>query len=444
VIHVTWSPFGSSRGVNHATCSRSSFSLRRRTFAGASPLLRGAVTRIIDARYVHTDETLAVAVVVLALSVYVAAMATFHVVLIRRRREPKARPSADRPLVSILKPLAGADDDLFGNLDSFAALEGWPYEVVFGVASRSDAAYAAACAFLARHPDVAGRVVVTDPHAAINPKIAQLIGLAKKARGAVLVVSDSNVRVPPHYLDDLVGRLEDPACGLVTSVFVGTGERTIGGALENLQLASTATPVVVLSTCGARPVTVGKSMAMRRVDLERLGGFAAFGGFLAEDHVMGRRFADAGLRVATSFVPVENRNVDATVARTFERHSRWAKLRRALAPTLFTLEPFLVPIIVATVATLLVPSRVTVAALGIAIVVQTFGAHVAVRAARGSWLPFRYAPLEIVRSVVVVGCWFAAWWSMTVTWRGNRLVIGPDSSLERWRSTRPSSDRPTA
>src|SRR5262249_47017189 len=152
--------------------------------------------------------------------------------------------------------------------------------------------------------------VITDPRAAMNPKVAQLIGLERVATGEVLVISDSNVRVAPGYLFDLVSELGDDI-GIVSGVIVGTGERSIGAALENLHLASAIAPgVIAAATLSDKPLTIGKSMAMRRRDLLRIGGFSAVGGVLAEDHVLGRRFREAGFGVAIALSPVENRNVD--------------------------------------------------------------------------------------------------------------------------------------
>src|SRR5262245_35485536 len=68
----------------------------------------------------------------------------------RRRTTPS--PIGRRPPISILKPLAGADDELAENLASFAALKYPDYEILLGVASREDAAYEIACDFLARFP----------------------------------------------------------------------------------------------------------------------------------------------------------------------------------------------------------------------------------------------------------------------------------------------------
>ena len=106
--------------------------------------------------------------------------------------------------------------------------------MLLGVASWDDPAVPTARAFLRRHPKLDARLIVTDPEAARNPKVAQLLGLDRHATGEVIVISDSNVRVPRSYLWSLVHTLT-PDVGMVTSVIVGTGERTLGAALKNLR-----------------------------------------------------------------------------------------------------------------------------------------------------------------------------------------------------------------
>ena len=108
--------------------------------------------------------------------------------------------------------------------------------------------------------------------------------------------------------------------------------RWTSAALENLQLSAHAAPgLLAMDAITSRPLTVGKSMAIRRRDLARLGGFRPVGGVLAEDHALGRRFLDAGFAARTTLDPVENRNVGCSFART-ERHTRWSKMRRSLFP----------------------------------------------------------------------------------------------------------------
>src|ERR1700722_14012413 len=202
---------------------------------------------------------LAVALTAASLTLYMTMMALFARGMLPRRRRPPAE--FDRaPRVTIFKPLAGSDDDLEANLESFARIDYPSFEILFGVASREDPAYSLARRFFQRHPRLCAKVVVTDADAAINPKVAQLVGLERAATGDVYVISDSNVRVRPGYLWALVAELADERVGLVSSLFAGTGERTLGAALENLQICAHATPgLVALDSVTDRPLTVGKS-----------------------------------------------------------------------------------------------------------------------------------------------------------------------------------------
>ncbi|HXX67565.1 MAG TPA: glycosyltransferase [Polyangiaceae bacterium] len=360
----------------------------------------------------------AVALTLTSFALYAAMMGFFTWAAYRRRRGlPVAAETG--PRVTIFKPLAGCDDDLEDNLESFARLEYPSFEVLLGIARRNDPALEVACRFLARHPALDARVVFTDPHAAVNPKVAQLIGLEREATGEVYVISDSNVRVRPTYLWSMVNELADGKAGIVTSLFSGTGEQSLGAALENLQIcASTAPGIASMDVATGRAFTVGKSLAVRRRDLQRLGGFAPVGGVLAEDHLLGRRFQEAGFETRLSMEVVENRNVRCSIARTFERHTRWAKMRRSLFPIAFCVEPVLTPIGVASVALLLSPTRVMLALFACVTLAQMAWASLAVRLLRGRFV-WWYAPLEIVRSYVALGCWGCACLSRRISWRGH-------------------------
>jgi ceramide glucosyltransferase len=366
---------------------------------------------------------LAVALTATSLALYAAMMVLFARGMWVRRRGGRA--SMDRaPRVTLFKPLAGRDDDLEANLESFARIDYPSFEILLGVASPGDPAFLEARRFVARHPKLDARVVLTDPEAAINPKVAQLVGLERAATGEVYVISDSNVRVRPGYLWSLVAELADPAVGMVTSLFAGTGERTLGAALENLQLCCHAAPgLLAMIAVSTRPLTVGKSMAIRRRDLAQLGGFLPVGDVLAEDYALGRRFLDAGFATRTSLEPVENRNVGCTVARTLERHTRWSKMRRALYPAGFAFEPLMTPVVVASAGLAIAPGEVTAAVFAATCVVQTVAALTAVRVLRGSWLSWRYIPLELVRSYVGLLCWMRACASRRIEWRGHAFTM---------------------
>jgi ceramide glucosyltransferase len=366
---------------------------------------------------------IAVATTAVSFALYATMLTLFARAMATRRGRAHAEVGR-APRVTIFKPLAGSDDDLDDNLASFARIDYPSFEILFGVADASDPAFAVARRFLARHPKLDARLVVTDPEVALNPKVAQLVGLERVATGEVYVISDSNVRVRPTYLWSLVAELENEQVGMVTSLFAGTGERSLGAALENLQLCAATTPgLAALAAVSRRPFTVGKSMAFRRRDLAVLGGFRPVGHVLAEDYVLGRRFLAAGLEARTSFDVVENRNVACSVARTLERHTRWAKMRRSLSPAGFLAEPVLTPIVIATGGVVAAPCRVTAALLATVCLAQTACALLAVRLLRGQGLAWWYAPLEIARSYVTLLCWAVACTSRRIAWRGHPFSL---------------------
>src|SRR5439155_1786675 len=107
----------------------------------------------------------------------------------------------------------------------------------------------------------------------LNPKVNQLLTLACKAHHNILVISDSNTRVQPDYLDDIAAHLEDPKVGLVTHPLVGDGETEsdarLGAIADNLHITGVITPgVVAAKLLAGKDYVIGKSMALRRDDLK--------------------------------------------------------------------------------------------------------------------------------------------------------------------------------
>src|SRR5512137_3146287 len=251
---------------------------------------------------------------------------------LRRRRAP-ARP-VPLPPISVLKPLCGVDDDLEGNLASFAALDYPDYEVVLGVRDRADRAWPVALAASRRWP-ARFRVVLQRGEPGLNPKVNQLVTLSAAARHDVLLVSDSNVRAPEGYLRDVALHLADPGVGLVTHPVGGVGEESLGSTLDNLQASSAVGPATVaVKRLTGRDVVVGKSMALRRADLAAMGGFESVRDVLAEDYVLGVKVTrELGKRVAIGSVAIPAVSERRTVAGFLSRFGRWCVMQRKIAGT---------------------------------------------------------------------------------------------------------------
>ncbi|XXY44583.1 glycosyltransferase [Sorangium sp. So ce269] len=365
--------------------------------------------------------------------IYATLQASFHWRFTRHRlRAPRGEPSplGATPVVSILKPVAGVDDELASNLESFAHLDYPCYELVFGVASHEDPAVPVIQAFIAAHPEVRARLCLTDPGEALNPKVAQLLELARRAEGSVFVISDANVRVRPDYLRSLLSILMRPGVGLVSSVVVGTGERTLGAVVENAQLGSFIAPgVVAAAELAGRSISVGKSMAMRRMDLERVGGFESVASVLAEDDMLGQRFSACGFVVDLCLDPIENRNTSCSLMRTLDRHTRWAKMRRALVPRCFAVEPFNSPLLIAWLTLLLSPTRLALEVWLFAWMLQSLGTFLALRALRPARSNVLLVAAEPLRTLCWFFCWLNAYSNRRVAWRGNAFYIGAGSEL---------------
>jgi ceramide glucosyltransferase len=144
---------------------------------------------------VDTTTALSLLPVATSVAVYGTVFGAFGVAVRRRRRQ--GSPPLDRaPRVTVLKPVAGVDEDLRENLESFARLDYPAFELLIGVADPRDPAVEVAYAFLRAHPELDARIVHTDPDAAINPKVAQLLGLERQATGEMSVHSPIRTQGP--------------------------------------------------------------------------------------------------------------------------------------------------------------------------------------------------------------------------------------------------------
>lgn len=370
---------------------------------------------------------------VLPVALSIVIMGTVHaqyVLAMRRNLRSSACGVHSRPLVSILKPISGVDDELEDNLASFAELDYPRVELLIGIASADDPAIPIVRCFLTKNQNLRARLVFTAPTARDNPKVMQLISLTSAALGDVLVVSDANVRVPVDYISKLVSELDQPGVGLVSSVIYGRGARTLGALLDNAQLNVFVAPLVVTSAeRTSQAVTVGKSMAMRRADLAAVGGWAIVRDVLAEDEMLGRAFRAHGFRVSVSRQPVSNVVVSYTLLRTLDRHARWAKMRRAIAPGYFLLEPLLSPTWVAALMLPLSGPRLGVELVSLALAFQVSSAYVASRVLGSHKQSLRMALVEPLRTLMHAVCWGMALVSNRVHWKGHRFALTVGSRL---------------
>jgi ceramide glucosyltransferase len=343
---------------------------------------------------------------------------------------------AAAPPISVLKPLCGVDDGLEENLAAFAALDHPAYEVVLGLRSRRDPAWPLACAAVRRWPD-RFRVALQRGEPGLNPKVNQLITLARAARFDLLVVSDSNVRVAPDYLAEIAALLEDERVGLVTHPIMGVGEgvgpERLGSLMDHLHLAgSVAAGVVAAKRLAGRDIVVGKSMAVRRADLAAMGGFEAVKDVLAEDYVMGLMITGVlGKRVAVARRPILNVTARRSVGEFAARYRRWSVLQRqAVGPAVYLAQVMLNPVLLAALGALAARTPAALAGLAGTCVAKAALDGAAARALRPGGFRVRQLAWVPAKDLVFGAAWAYGLVRRDVAWRGTRLRVLPGTRIE--------------
>lgn len=324
--------------------------------------------------------------------------------------------------VSVMKPLAGADPGLEKNLESFFLQDHQRFELIFGVVDADDPALTVVKRLCARYPGVATTVVVHDGGRGLNPKVANLLGMLPHAHHDAMLISDSNVRAPAHYVREMsfiLARDERP--GLVTNLFVGAGEDTLGSALESVQLAGFCAGGTALPTLLGDALVVGKSMMMSQRSLEALGGLGRVADVLAEDWMLGKMFEHAGLPVRLAPTILENVSSGTSIIGFLERQLRWAMIRSRLRPLAQFLEIATSPVALLPLAMLVWGPTMGVSWSLAMLTLRDAGGWLVLRGPKRVWIPLLLSPL---REASMFYVWLRAPFKRHITWRGHRVRVG--------------------
>jgi len=231
------------------------------------------------------------------------------------------------PPVSILKPLKGIDPDIYESFRSHCRQDYPEYEIVFGVSEAADPAVAAVQQLQQEFPDHTIRLVVCPNRLGANVKVSNLEQMSQAARYDVLIINDSDIQVELDYLRRVMAPLRDQSVGMVTCLYRGVAAPTFGSRLESLGISTDfcAGVLVARQLEGGLRFGLGSTLAFRRSDLERIGGFRALVDFLADDYELGRRIAGLGLQILLSDVVVETHLPPYDLSGFLAHQIRWAR-----------------------------------------------------------------------------------------------------------------------
>jgi ceramide glucosyltransferase len=348
-------------------------------------------------------------------------------VAVLARRKPQR--SSFAPPVSILKPVRGRDRDFYPCIRSFAAQEYPEFELLFAVKDPADPALEEIRRLAAEFPARRIQVFVTEREYGPNDKVNGLERLRGEARHDVLVVSDSDIQVGPEYLRRVIAPLADPSVGLVTCLYRGVLARGWPSLLEGLWISTDfQVSVLVARLLGVR-FALGATMAFRRSDLDRIGGFAPLAEYLADDYRLGQSISEQGLEIVLSDYVVDT-VLPADNWRASWRHRlRWARTLRACRPWGYAgaLVTFAVPLSLAALAAWPAWWPLAAASLGLRL-----AAALAVGAAvLRDPLVLVCLPLAPLADLVSFAVWVASFFGRDVTWRGARFRLDGAGRMRR-------------
>jgi ceramide glucosyltransferase len=166
-----------------------------------------------------------------------------------------------------------------------------------------------------------------------NDKVNKLVRMVKESRHDILVISDSDMLVEPHYLTSVARLFRDPKVGAVTCPYRGSAGKSFGSELEVIGNSTEFQPgVLVAWLLEGVKFALGATMAVRRDCLEEIGGFQAVANYYSDDFELGNRVAACGHRVELCQWPIITVFPEQTLKECYRHQLRWALTTRHSRP----------------------------------------------------------------------------------------------------------------
>jgi ceramide glucosyltransferase len=361
-----------------------------------------------------------------------AAVATYTVLAAyaaRSRLKPYLPAPSLAPAVTVLKPLCGAEHELYECLRSFCDQDYPRLQIVFGVSDPDDPAIGVVFRLMREFPHVDMDMAVDHRQHGSSRKVSNLINMMPFARHELLVLSDSDVRVGRDYLARVVAPLADSGVGIVTCSYTGRPRGGFWSLLGALFIDDWFTPSVrVAAMFGSRSFAFGATIAIRRQVLRRIGGFASIANQLADDYRLGEMTRAIGLRTVLSDVVVETCVNESSLTELVRHELRWLRTIRIVRPLGYGLSfvTFGVPVAAlgAVLAGCALPAITLLAVTALARLVL----HLRVR---GADLPPAHQLMMLpLRDVLSVALWMWGFATRRVQWRADSFHVARDGSAD--------------
>lgn len=328
--------------------------------------------------------------------------------------------------VSILKPLKGADPQIYETFRTHCLQDYGPYEIVFGVSEADDPAVPFVRRLQQEFPEIPIQLLVCSQTLGLNIKVSNLAQMLRAARYDFVIVNDSDIRVEHDYLRRVVAPVAGAGVGMVTCLYRGIANSSLGSKLESIGISTDFAAGVLVARLieGGVRFGLGSTLAFRKRDLEAMGGFESLVDHLADDYELGKRIASRGMEVRLSDVVVETFLPVYSLRGFFEHQLRWARTvrdarRGGYFGLLFTFGLFWALLsVVASGGALW-----SWALLGVTFLLRLWMAWIVGRVVLQDDQVVRFLPLILLRDFAAVLVWIGSFAGNQISWRGDTFRL---------------------
>lgn len=232
-----------------------------------------------------------------------------------------------------MKPVCGLEPNLEENLASFFQQDYPNFEIVFGARDAADPALEIVRNLQRRFPAVNVKFAFSGEPNHPNAKVCSLQKIYAAAAGDYFVISDSDVKVAPNYLHDVIRPLLDSTAGLVFCLYRGVPTQGVWSRLEALGMSVEMTSgVIVAGLLEGMKFALGPTMAISRDVLEAVGGFPVLADYCADDYVLGHAVDESGRKVVLSPHIIDHSANHRSFKGSILHQVRWMKSTRFSRP----------------------------------------------------------------------------------------------------------------
>ncbi len=242
-------------------------------------------------------------------------------------------PDSALPPVTLLKPVHGTEPRLAENLESFFRQDYPNFEIVFGAREAGNGALLVAEELRKKYPQVKSKVVLSGYPTWPNAKVFSLDKMIAESSNDYLIISDSDIKIAPDFVRNVIPPLLDPHNGLVTCFYEGVPAPGLWSMLEALGMSvEMPSGVMVADMMEGMRFAMGAVMATRREALHKIGGIRSTRDYYSDDFVLGNELWAAGFKVVLSHHLVGHVLMPRSFRETFGDQLRWMKSTRYSRP----------------------------------------------------------------------------------------------------------------